>query len=200
MQRGNKMPTPKDKDKNKKLLKGPISEAEFNQVRKLPHQTESWVEAIITRAMKDGKFDNLKNEGKPLEIEEENPYTDPDMRLAYRVMSQAGAAPAWVDMEKEVSHEIEQAQRDRANHRLWLNRRLAQIKEGPYQTFLRDLRNLAAFHDNWLIQHTQKLRQLNEKIENFNGACPVSQIHKVLILVDQTITEFDKTCPGIPRV
>lgn len=190
----------KPKGKEKKTIKGPISEAEFNQVKKVPRQTDSWVEAIITRAMNEGKFDNLKNEGKPLDVEEENPYADPDMRLAYRIMSQAGTAPAWVDMEKEVSHEIEQAKRDRANHRLWLNRRLTQIKEGPYQTFLRDLRRLADFHDNWLIQHAEKLRQLNEKIHNFNHACPVPQIHKVLIMVDQTIAEFDKTCPAIPRV
>lgn len=188
------------KDKNKKGLKGPITEAEFNQIKKMPRQTESWVEAIITRAISEGKFDNLENEGKPLKVEEENPYVEEDMRLAYKIMAKAGSAPPWVDMEKSLSAELEQARRDRASHRTWLIRRLAQIKEGPYQTFLRDLRNLADFHDRWLIQHTDKLRQLNEKIHNFNSACPVPQLHKILILVDQTIAEFDKTCPGIPRV
>jgi hypothetical protein len=92
------------------------------------------------------------------------------------------------------------ARRERATHRTWIIKRLAQIKEGPYQTFLRDLRRLADFHDRWLVQHAERLHQLNEKIHNFNHVCPVSQIHKVLILVDQTIADFDKSCPGIPRV
>jgi hypothetical protein len=192
------MAKPKEK---KKLLKGPISEAEFNQPpRTPPKPTDSWVEEIIQRAMNEGKFSNLANEGKPLEMEQDNPYLEEDMRLAYRIMSQAGAAPPWVDMEKALLAELEQARRDRANHRVWLVRRLAQIKEGPYQTFLRDLRRLADFHDQWLIQHTQKLDQLNEKIHNFNSACPVQQLHKILIMVDQTMADFDKSCPGIPRV
>ncbi|MDB5078281.1 MAG: hypothetical protein JWP00_205 [Chloroflexi bacterium] len=189
------------KPKEKKTLKGPISDAEFNRPTKQPpRQTDSWVEAIIQRAMKDGKFSNLKNEGKPLEIEEDNPYVDEDMRLAYHIMSQAGAAPPWVDMEKALLADLEQARRERASHRTWLIRRLAQIKEGPYQTFLRDLRRLADFHDQWMVQHTRNLHLLNEKIHNFNNACPVQQLHKILIMVDQTIADFDKTCPGIPRV
>ncbi len=188
------------KPKEKKTLKGPITEAEFNHPTKMPRQTETWVEAIIQRAMNEGKFSNLKNEGKPLEMEADNPYVDEDMRLSYRIMSQAGTAPPWVDMEKALMAELDQTRRERASHRTWLVRRLAQIKNGSYQTFLRDLRRLADFHDNWIIQHTTKLHQINEKIHNFNSACPVEQLHKTLILVDQTMAEFDKTCPGIPRV
>lgn len=188
------------KPNEKKGIKGPISEAEFNKVTKMPRQTETWVEAMIQQAMNEGKFSNLANEGKPLDIEEDNPYVEEDMRLAYRIMSKAGTPPPWVDMEKALMAELDQARRERASHRTWLIRRLAQIKEGPYQTFLRDLRRLADFHDRWMVQHTEKLHQLNEKIHNFNSACPVEQLHKILILVDQTMAEFDKTCPGIPRV
>ena len=186
---------------NDKKFKGPISEAEFNRPHKpLPKPRESWVEEIIQRAMDEGKFSNLSNEGQPLVIDEENPYIEEDMRLAYKVLANAGASPPWVELEKEVMAEINQVRREREQYRKWLVRRLEEIKAGPYHTFLRDLRRLASYHESWLQQHAKKLGQLNDKIHNFNQVCPVQQLHKILILVDKTIEQFDQSCPSIPRV
>jgi hypothetical protein len=55
----------------------------------------------IRRAMEEGAFDNLPNAGKPLVFEDES-WTPADLRLAYRVLRNAGFLPPEVELRKEI--------------------------------------------------------------------------------------------------
>jgi hypothetical protein len=71
-------------------------------------QWESIAERKIREAMSEGAFDNLTGKGRPLNLEE-NPYEDPSLRMAHRLLRNNGFAPAWVEEAKDLEQEIDAA-------------------------------------------------------------------------------------------
>ena len=74
---------------------------------------ENIAERKIREAMAEGAFDNLAGMGRPLNLDE-NPYEDPSLRMAHRLLRNNGFAPAWVEEGKELEREIELACRQLA--------------------------------------------------------------------------------------
>jgi DnaJ homolog subfamily C member 28 len=66
---------------------------------------ESLVERLIREAMEDGRFDELPHQGERLPIEDDT-YAG-DQALAFRVLRNAGAAPPWIEADKEVRRLLE---------------------------------------------------------------------------------------------
>jgi DnaJ homolog subfamily C member 28 len=67
---------------------------------------ESLVEKKIREAMEEGEFDNLPGKGRPLDLTE-NPFEDPDLRMAHRLLRNAGFAPPWIEERKEIFREFD---------------------------------------------------------------------------------------------
>src|SRR5690348_15152906 len=61
-------------------------------------------ERKIREAMEEGAFDHLEGTGEPLDLSE-NPFEDPSLRLAHRLLKSNGFAPAWVEESKEIEAE-----------------------------------------------------------------------------------------------
>jgi hypothetical protein len=161
---------------------------------------EDHVEQLIRQAQDQGKFNDLANQGQPIKLEAENPYLDPDWRMAYKVAQDGGYVPTWIELDKEVEAEISKVNRTREDHRRWIARRLDDIKNGPTRNFVSDLRSLRQTHQRFLETHRKHLVQLNKKIDEFNAHCPVSNLAKAKVFVDTTIEAFDRTCPAIPEL
>src|SRR5882724_9678101 len=70
-------------------------------------------ERKIREAMAEGAFENLRGKGRPLDLEE-NPYEDPSLRMAHRLLRNNGFAPAWVEEAKDLERAIESAREDLA--------------------------------------------------------------------------------------
>ncbi len=187
--------------KKEKEFKGFIPAGEMTR-RILTFQSkhEKTVDRLIREAEEAGKFSNLANEGKPIKLEKDNPYVAEDMRLAYKILENAGCAPPWIELDKDVEAQLDQARQEREQHRRWLVHRLDQIKNGAYQHFLRDLRQLAQTHEYWLQGHRRRLEELNNRIHSFNNICPVPQLQKIPLIADKVLQEYDNTCPTLPRV
>ena len=62
-------------------------------------------ERKIREAMEEGAFDNLDGAGQPLNLEE-NPFEDPSLRMAHRLLKNNGFAPAWIEESKEIEAEL----------------------------------------------------------------------------------------------
>ncbi len=60
----------------------------------------------IQEAMKQGEFDDIKGRGKPL-VFEDNSMVPPDLRLAYKMLKNAGFLPPELQEEKEINNAIE---------------------------------------------------------------------------------------------
>jgi Domain of unknown function (DUF1992) len=78
---------------------------------------ENIAERKIREAMSEGAFDNLTGKGRPLNLEE-NPYEDPSLRMAHRLLRNNGFAPAWVEEAKDLEQEIDLSCREFAAHGL----------------------------------------------------------------------------------
>ena len=61
-------------------------------------------ERKIREAMEEGAFDNLEGAGKPLDLTED-PFEDPSLRMAHRLLKNNGIAPAWIEEAKEIEAE-----------------------------------------------------------------------------------------------
>jgi hypothetical protein len=60
---------------------------------------ESLVERQIREAMADGAFDDLPYRGEPLPLEDDSAAGD--WAMAHRMLKNAGAAPPWIESDKE---------------------------------------------------------------------------------------------------
>ncbi len=61
---------------------------------------ETLIERQIREAMEEGAFDALPHQGRPLPLEDDSAAGA--WALAYRMLRNAGAAPPWVESDKEV--------------------------------------------------------------------------------------------------
>ena len=90
----------------------------------------SKVEDQIRRAIEGGQFDNLPGKGKPLHLEE-NPFEDPEWRLAHHVLRSSGFTLPWIEARRELEAAILAAQQ--ALRRSWAWRQAALAEGGPLQ-------------------------------------------------------------------
>ncbi|MCX7913423.1 MAG: DUF1992 domain-containing protein [Thermodesulfovibrionales bacterium] len=58
-------------------------------------------ERLITEAIERGEFENLEGSGKPLKFEEEA-HIPEDLRIAYKILKNAGFAPPELELKKEI--------------------------------------------------------------------------------------------------
>lgn len=71
-------------------------------------------ERKIREAMEEGVFEHLDGTGKPLDLEE-NPFEDPSLRMAHRLLRNNGFAPAWIEEGKEIDGELERLRKSGPN-------------------------------------------------------------------------------------
>jgi len=58
----------------------------------------------IREAMEEGAFENLDGTGVPVDLRE-NPFEDPALRTAHRLLRNNGFAPAWIEEGREIDAE-----------------------------------------------------------------------------------------------
>jgi len=68
----------------------------------------SKAEEQIRRAMEEGQFDNLPGKGKPLNLDE-NPYEDPEWRMAHHILHNSGFSLPWIETRREIETNLEAA-------------------------------------------------------------------------------------------
>lgn len=58
-------------------------------------------EKMIAEAIERGEFDNLDGAGKPLKLDDDT-FVPEDLRMAYKVLSNAGFLPPELELKKEI--------------------------------------------------------------------------------------------------
>lgn len=139
------------------------------------NRRESAVEKLIREAMEQGEFDNLQGKGKPIDLRE-NPYEDPDLRTAHRLLRNAGFAPAWLEERKDIDARLEEA-------RVTLTRAWSiygGVKQG--ETHPEWVRNLNEFRE--------LVAELNNRIRLYNLKAPSVVFHRRKIDEERLIQEI----------
>ncbi len=116
-----------------------------------------WVEERIREAIERGEFENLKGKGRPIQWEE-NPFTPPELQLAFHLLRSSGFTLPWIEMRRELVQEIET-----------LRQRVAQLRQSP------------RWNDAWgkreKIRLEKQIEDLNRRIRRYNIEVPLTHFH-----------------------
>jgi len=145
--------------------------------------TEDLVEEQIRKAMERGDFKNLKGKGKPI-IFDENPFEDPELRMSFKILKDAGFAPYWIEMGKQIDGEIEGCHMIFDNFLETLNyrkSRLGYIQRTPeFETRMQQVLQTCA----------DKLEEANKKIDQYNMIVPMFWIQRKKIDTDVEVAKL----------
>ena len=133
---------------------------------------ESLVEKKIREAMEQGEFDDLPGKGKPVDTAE-NPFEDPELRMAHRLLRNAGFAPPWVEERKDIDAELEQARTLMARARQIQGQSTGSGSERAWQERVRQFRETVA--------------ELNKRIRANNLQVPAEVFQRRQINCEQEI-------------
>ena len=149
----------------------------------------------IEEAMERGEFANLPGKGKPLKLDT-NPYLTSQARMANRLLKENNFAPRWIELEKEIKQEKTQLERALVNLKARRERLAAIIHQYPHR---REVISRTFEHERarGIAQYTEKLENLNRKIQRVNLLMPTRNRQYALINRAQRIARFQKACPSL---
>jgi DnaJ family protein C protein 28 len=137
---------------------------------------EALIDQRIREAMEQGDFDDLPGKGKPVDTSE-NPFEDPELRLAHRILRNAGFAPSWIEERKDIEAELEIARNQLS--KAWMILKKGQGNENEKGAGVR--------WDKALNSFTQQVAELNGRIILWNLKVPASGLQRTLIDAEQEI-------------
>jgi hypothetical protein len=68
-------------------------------------QLDHWMEQVIREAQARGDFDDLPGKGKPLNLNDPDPYGGLEAQM-YGYLKSAGFAPEWVELRRQIVDQI----------------------------------------------------------------------------------------------
>ena len=153
------------------------------------------VDEQIEEAMERGEFTNLPGKGKPLKLET-NPYLTPQVRMANRLLKENGFAPRWIELKKEIEQEKAQLDRLLANLKARRERVAVILQENPHRSKVIQ-RSFEQERARSLAQYSEKLKNLNRKIQRMNFLMPTRNRQQALIHHTEALARFRKACPSL---
>lgn len=164
-------------------------------MRKNPLPDIDWsvlVEEQIQEAMRKGVFEHLPGAGKPLHLPR-NPYLDPEMEIAFKILQDHGFAPEWIEVDKDVRARIAKWRACLA--REWESHRravaLAEQKPEPWRGVRRQQAE-DAWEKRWSALQ-RELAQLNRDIDILNLKIPLAWLRRPRLEAQR---ELDKARTG----
>jgi DnaJ family protein C protein 28 len=134
----------------------------------------------IRQAMQDGAFDDLPGKGKPLDLRE-NPFEDPEWRMAFRMLRSGGFSLPWMETRKAI--EVEYGEALTALKRSWTWRLSALERNQPDKEVQEEWeRALKIF--------AEKVSDLNKRIFQYNLEVPLDQFKRWKIDLDRDIAQI----------
>jgi len=144
------------------------------------------VDDQIRRAMEEGKFDNLPGSGKPLRLEE-NPFEDPEWRLAYHALRSSGYSLPWIETRKELVEAITAARAALA--RTWKWQQAALGDELP-PAFVQ------AVWAQAVGTFRRRVEAINRRIRDYNLEAPSPGLHLNPLNARREIEVTTRSMPG----
>ena len=133
---------------------------------------ERLVDRLIRESMERGEFDSLSGTGEPIDLTE-NPFEDPDLRTANRLLRNAGFAPAWIEERKDIEATLQQSEAV-----LRRARTLYRSDSAQWQRAVTEFREITA--------------ELNRRIRLYNLKTPVVTLQRKAIDVDDIIHSLEQ--------
>lgn len=142
-------------------------------------------EEQIRRAIAEGKFDNLPGKGKPLHLDQ-NPFEDPDWRLANHVLKTSGFSLPWIEKRNEIEALIQSARTS-----------LMRAQEKRREAVQDDLPALSvnAAWTEALEKFKDELAEINRLILSYNLQAPAAQLQMLQLSIEREL-ELTSSTPS----
>lgn len=147
------------------------------------------VERRIEEAQREGHFDNLPGEGRPLDLREP-PHVRPEWRLAHKILKNGGFTLDWIELDQTIRAEWAQCKRLLENQLAWANR--VQRSEDHSDGIDAEL---SAVYSWTVAAYKRRAAALNEKIELFNLTVPLMHLQKHKVDVVEELRKFRELWP-----
>jgi DnaJ homolog subfamily C member 28 len=142
---------------------------------------ESLVDQKIREAMEQGEFDDLPGSGEPIDVSV-NPFEDPEMRLAHRMLRNAGFAPSWIEERKDIDAELQIARNQLA--RVWTIRQNSRGTENEQGAQARWKEAATSFRT--------QAAELNRRIAAWNLKIPAAGFQRRLIDIEKEVSQIER--------
>jgi hypothetical protein len=150
----------------------PPSRIDEDGHRQVAPTWESLVDRQIREAMEDGRFDDLPFRGRPIPLEDD--ALAGEWAMAFHMLRNAGAAPPWIEADKDVRALLE-----RRDTILARARGASSITRSRYR---RDLEQLVV--------------DINAGIARLNAEAPTDRQHRRPLRLDEELARFDAAARG----
>ena len=151
---------------------------------------ESAVDQTLRQAIERGEFDNLKGKGKPLELDD-NPFTPADWRLAFKMLQDAGYAPDWIELDKDIRKLRVELQIGLDRHTRWEKAERARIQNLATEKRQAELALILSARERVIKRFREQTTELNKTIDIFNLKAPSTQVHIARIRIEEIIATFE---------
>lgn len=142
-------------------------------------------EEQIRRAIEEGKFDNLPGKGKPLHLEQ-NPFEDPEWRLANHVLKSSGFTLPWIEKRGEIETLIENARSALKRSDEWRRQALSEGKPAPF---------VSAEWNKAVEKFREQAAEINRLILSYNLEAPSSQLQMPQLSIEREL-ELTSSSPS----
>jgi len=141
-------------------------------------------ERRIAEAQEQGEFDDLPGQGEPLDLTE-NPFADPEWRVAYKILQDSGFTLDWIELDKEIRAELKACRERLLRSKHWYERSMAQL---GYQESCWVEGERIRVQYTWkqaLETFADQVAQINKKIELLNLKVPLVSLQRPKIFADE---------------
>lgn len=158
--------------------------------------TEDLVEEQIRKAREKGEFDNLKGQGKPLDLYE-NPFEPAELRMAFKILKDNDFAPYWIQLGKEIDAQIDKFWSEVERFKRYTA--LVVSDERSSISLKRFEKKKASFY----FEQRLEMEKIIKKIVDYNIHCPTfrmgrsnlnldDEMYKVINAVEKIMEEAKK--------
>jgi DnaJ homolog subfamily C member 28 len=144
------------------------------------------IEKKIRAAQEEGKFDNLRGKGRPLNLEE-NPFEDPAWRLAHHLLKENGFRPDWLEADVALREKLAQTRQALVRTRDW---RAAELKALGGRSDFEAKQKRVLVQDEWeraVERFRESIRQINAGIATLNLKAPHRQFQRRKLVVEDEL-------------
>jgi len=149
----------------------------------------------IEEAMERGEFKDLPGKGQPLNLDT-NPFLTPQVRMANRLLKQNGFAPRWIELKKEIKQEKAQLEKRLTNLKARRERLVTFIRQHPHRREAVS-RSFEYERAHSIAKYSEKLENLNQKIQRVNLLMPTRNRQYGLINKGAALDHFQEMCPSL---
>ncbi len=136
------------------------------------------IEEQIRRAMEEGKFNDLRGKGKPIQWDE-NPFVEPDWQMAFRTLHQAGFALPWMETRKEIETQLEAARTSLVRAQEWTQTESAAGQRPGL---------IAGEWQRAVVAFREQVTAINQRIFDYNLEVPLPRFQRPRVDAEAEIT------------